>query len=284
MTKMTRPNIMNRDSTLELIVERLGNTPNDFSEKINHNESQAGGERRLTAGVLLPLHYKNEGFVINLIKRSKLVSQAGDLGFPGGMLDPFLDRLFMHLMRFRCPPIMTGKALRCARKRGKHSFATTSLFLANALRESWEEVRLNPMNVKFLGPLPTYDLYLFRRSIFPLVGYVKKSQSLRSNEEVEKIIEIPLQSFFEDRHYAACLFINPDGSTHRRGNSYDFPCFIHNDSDGQEEILWGATFQIIMSFLAIVFDYEMPSSYSKRTIEKRINRSYLRGASPQEQS
>ena len=274
--------INNRDSTLALIVERLGNAPNDFFEKISRNESQAKRERRLTAGVLLPLHYTGDGFVIHLIKRSMLVPQGGDLSCPGGILDPFLDRLLMRLIRLRCPPTMTGDALRHAQKRGKRAFSTIAIFFANALRESWEEVRLNPFNVRFLGPLPSYDLYLFKRSIFPLVGFVKKNPCFRSNKEVEKIIEIPLQSFFEDRHYAACVFRNPDESTHRRGDSHEFPCFIHNDIDGQQEILWGATFQIIMSFLAIVFDYEMPSSYSQRIVEKKIEPSYLTGASPKD--
>jgi len=283
MTEMDVSKINNRDSTLALIVERLGNAPNDFFEKFNRNGSHARGERRLMAGVLLPLHYTGEGFVVHLIKRSMLVPQGGDLSCPGGMLNPFLDRLLMSFIRFRCPPIMTGDAFRYARKRGKRAFSTIALFFANALRESWEEVGLNPMNVRFLGPLPSYDLYLFKRSIFPLVGFVKKNPSFRSNKEVEKVIEIPLKSFFEDEHYAACVFRNPGGDIHKRGDSHEFPCFIHNDIDGQQEILWGATFQIIMSFLAIVFDYKMPPSYSQRIIEKKITLSYLTGASPQGQ-
>lgn len=280
MTKVAESNILKRDTTPELIVERLGNAPNDFFEKVHSNGLQAKGERRLKAGVLLPLHYSGKGLVIHLVKRSKLVSQAGDLSFPGGMLNPFLDRILMHLIRFVYPPIMTGGALRYARKRGKSAFSTISLFFANALRESWEEVRLNPLNVEFLGPLPSYDLYLFQRSIFPLVGLIKKNPRFRSNKEVEKVIAIPLCDFFDAKHYAACILRKPDGSTLNRTDRRELPCFIHNDIDGQQEIIWGATFQIIMSFLTTVFDYQISPSYSQRIIEKKIKPSYLTNASP----
>ena len=89
------------------MVERLGSAPNDFLERVRNNELQAEGERRLKAGVLFPLHYSEKGFVVYLIKRSELVSQAGDLSFPGGMLNPFLDRILMRLIQFRCLPVMT---------------------------------------------------------------------------------------------------------------------------------------------------------------------------------
>jgi hypothetical protein len=187
--------------------------------------------------------------------------------------------MLMYLIHFRCFSVMTGDALHYARKRGTSAFSTIALFLANALRESWEEVRLNPLNVEFLGPLPSYDLFLFKRSIFPLVGLIKNTPRFRSNEEVEKMVAIPLENFFDARHYALCLLKKPDGSIFTRENRRELPCFVHTDSDGQQEILWGATFQIIMSFLAIVFDYHMPPSYSQRIVEKKIKFSYLTNAS-----
>ena len=268
-----------RDGTLDLIVEKLGMVPNDFYDRDNRNRQQTRQDRRLTAGVLFPLHFGNEGFVVHLIKRSKLVPQAGDLGFPGGMLDPFLDRLIMYCMGLRCPPVMTGKPLRYARRRGRSSLSTIRLFLANALRESWEEVRLNPLKVTFLGPLPSYDLVLFERSIFPLVGFIEDTPRFHANEEVEKIVAIPLRSFFDDANYAAGIFRKPDGGIHRRDDSDAFPCFIYVDQDRRSEILWGATFQIIMSFLSIVFGHDIPPSHEERIFEIKIPHSYMSGAS-----
>ena len=96
------------------------------------------------------------------------------------------------------------------------------------------------------------------------------------------MVAIPLENFFDAHHYASCLLKKPDGSIFAGNNRREFPCFVHKDSDGQHEILWGATFQIIMSFLAIVFNHHMPPSYSQRIVEKKIKFSYLTNASSTE--
>jgi hypothetical protein len=58
---------------------------------------------------------------------------------------------------------------------------------------------------------------------------------------------------------------------------WDFPCLIHQDYDGKEEILWGATFGIIMSFLKIMFDFEPPLTYTNRIIKGTLYPDYLTG-------
>jgi hypothetical protein len=57
---------------------------------------------------------------------------------------------------------------------------------------------------------------------------------------------------------------------------WEFPCLIHEDDDG-EEILWGATFYIIMNFLRIVFDFQLPNLHSRRIRKKTLNPDYLTG-------
>jgi len=101
-----------------------------------------------------------------------------------------------------------------------------TLFLANALRESWEEIRLSPFNIQFLGPLPCHSLILFRRTIFPLVGLVKKEPSYRTNREVERIVEIPIKSFFQADNYAHYLIETADSIKHSDQTSWQFPCFF----------------------------------------------------------
>ena len=57
----------------------------------------------------------------------------------------------------------------------KTEVAPLALFLAVALRETWEEMGLNPLNIKFLGMLPEQGLIVFDRSIFPMVGWLDGS-------------------------------------------------------------------------------------------------------------
>ena len=260
-----------RDDILNLIVERLGRSPVDFSEKMSLiGAGKRGDKTRAAAGVLLPLSFEGE-FVLQLIKRSSGVSQPGDISCPGGMLNTFLD----PLLRPFVVHILRGKALKCARKRERDTFRNITLFLASALRESWEEVRLNPLRVVFLGPLPCRDLTSLKRTIFPLVGYIKNEWCFRPNREVEKIVEIPLRAFLEDENYGLCILDAPIEIMERINLKRDYPCFMYHD-----EMLWGATFSVIMNFLKIVFDFKLPESYLKRVVKKKLYSDYLTGKRP----
>ena len=186
------PSILDqKDKTLNLIIEKLGNAPIDFSEKFESiKKRRKKNETWHAAGVLLLIHCKknpdaavgNEGeFVFQLIKRSADVPQGGDLSCPGGILELSKDRILCNLISRGLPPILKGEALKHTQKRRKEAFRDISLFLANALRESCEEVRLSPFNVIFLGPLPCYDLTLFTKTIFPVAGLIKGEINFRPN-------------------------------------------------------------------------------------------------------
>ncbi len=274
-----------KEKILDLIVEKLSRTPVDYAEKMRAFHGKGGDDWR-AAGVLVLLFYRKAGtaptghqgeFVFQLIKRSASVPQPGDLSCPGGMLHPFVDSFLSPLVSTGLLPIMRGEPLACARKRPSDAFRVLSLFLTNALRESWEEVRLNPLNVRFLGPLPSTDLIVFRRSIFPLVGFVKNEWVCRPNWEVEKIVEIPLRDFFLVENYgtvAVEAFIPMRGPVERLR---DFPCLIHQDRTGAREILWGATMNIIINFIRTVFEFEPPLYGSSRVIHKSLFENYITG-------
>ncbi len=282
------PSILNqKEKTINLIIEKLGNSPIDFSEKFESiKKMRKKNETWHAAGILLLIHCKknpdaavwNEGeFVFQLIKRSADVPQGGDLSCPGGILELSKDRILCNLISRGLPPILKGKALKYTQTKGKEAFRDISLFLANALRESWEEVRLSPFNVAFLGPLPCYDLTLFTKTIFPVAGLVKKEINFRPNGEVDKIVEIPLKAFFREENYGIYSLEASDGLDEVQERKWDFPCLIHQDHDGKEEILWGATFSIIMSFLKIVFDFELPHMKPKKVIKRILLPDYLTG-------
>ena len=246
--------LLHRDNLMPNIVEKLGKFPVDFSARMALiRESRKSREPLWPAGVLLILHQRknkaqineqNEEFTLLLIKRSSTVSQPGDLSCPGGMLNPFIDRMLRPILTGMMSPILGGKAREYARNRDRSTFKMLTLFLSNAIRETWEEINICPFKIKFMGPLPTYSLHMFKRIIFPLVGFVQEETSFRPNSEVDRIIEIPLKIFFQEDNYGRYQIEHSDIKTGERYNS-EFPCLIYKDNQGHEEILWGATFLAI---------------------------------------
>ncbi len=282
---MPLPDFSDKEGIIDLIVERLGLVPIDYEERVDFIRSRNGtAERWLAAGVILLIHYHEEAgregqFLLQLIKRSSIVPQPGDLSCPGGMLHPSMDVLLKHLIATGFLPTLRGKALSLARSRGANTFDHVSLFLANALREAWEEVRVNPFNVRFLGPLPSRELYVFSRIIFPVVGLVKRDWRFQPNREVERIVEIPLKALFDKNHYGT-LTVEIETPVHFRQQVEpvrDFPCFLFTPPGGKEEILWGATMSIIMNFLEIVFDFKLPGEISDRVVRKSLRSDYATG-------
>lgn len=274
----------NHDEFPARVIEKLGSRRCDFRETFRRLRVEGEDNlHRRSAGVLLPLHFRRPPpggepqFVFQLIKRSALVPQPGDLSLPGGMLHPLLDRLLRPILIHGPFPILAGKARSYALRQNAPAFPLIALFLTNALRESWEEIRLSPARVRFLGPLPTYSLTLFRRTIFPLVGFVENSTPPRPNREVEKIVEIPLSSFYRKEQFG-CFRIG--GPVPTGGKPLEYPCLIHRGSDGADEVLWGATFRIIVSFLEIVMDYRLPAWQNGRVIVRSLQPDYLTGSAP----
>ena len=285
LSDFTYPSL--KDDFISLVVERLGRLSIDFSEKMNLvRESRKSADPLSAAGVLLLLRFREKPsinvhqhgeFTFLLIKRSSKVAQPGDLSCPGGMLNGFIDPLLRPIVSNRLLPTLRGKAFNFAQKRGVDTFRKMTLFLTNALRETWEEINICPSKIVFLGPLPTYSLHLFRRTIFPLVGYVKHDWHFYPNSEVDRIVEIPLHSFFLEENYAVYR-IELSGSLVSNGHHpSDFPCLIYRDDQGHEDILWGATFYIIINFLQAVFDFKIPDLQAKRIVARILNPDYLTG-------
>jgi 8-oxo-dGTP pyrophosphatase MutT (NUDIX family) len=276
-----------KEDFLALVIEKLARRTIDYSEKICFvHRTRTATEPHSAAGVLLLLHFRsndpvsdhnNGEFIFQLIKRSAKVTQPGDLGCPGGLLHSFLDPLLRPLISCRLIPILQGKALKYTLMKDRTTSRAITLFLTNAVREAWEETGLKPWNILFLGPLPSYSLLLFKRIIFPLVGFVKREWHFHPNSEVEKIIEIPLTTFFDERNYGLYR-IQPSNDLGAGRKDYrEFPCLIIHDTEGKEEILWGATFFIIIDFLKIVLDFELPDMHEKRVIKRILGPEYLTG-------
>ena len=279
--------LADRERFPETVLRKLGQNPVDFPEKMARiQSSRETSEPCSAAGVLLLLHFRKEhpdavdspgDFCFQLIKRSANVAQPGDLSCPGGMLHPRLDGLLRPLLTAGIVPALHGYSKSFAGTEDENTRKVVTLFLANAIRESWEEIRLNPFNIRFLGPLPCHSLVLFRRTIFPLVGLVKKASPYRPNSEVERVLEIPLKSFFQAENYAQYLIDMSDSLRREDRDSWQFPCFLHREDGREPEILWGATFHIILRFLEIVFAFRMPDVQSGPVLRRTLHHTYLTG-------
>ena len=260
------------------VLEELNRVPVDYRDKhLSIAHSKSTGASHLEAGVVLLLHYQNSGYTFQLIKRSQSVAQAGDISCPGGMLEPRTDAMLSHIL-FKTEMIRTvdGRSLNDFPGKDKQTASLIRLFLMNALRESWEEIGLDPLNVFFLGALPTYSLTFFSRTIFPVVSLVREPFEYRLSDEVEKVMEIPVDYFFQSSFYSVLEIESGSENSDPRYNM-KFPCLVVRDEGGHEDILWGATFNIIVNFLQTITGNPVPPSPPSRTVKKMLSPHYASG-------
>ena len=270
------------------VTEALARNPIDYPDQAAFIERHRSGSIPWEGGgVLLPLFYQagkgedgTDGeFVFLLNKRSKNLPQGGDLCAPGGGDHPLMDSNAQKIIASGIFPSLQNPALRMAQNRGNGAYQTILYYWGNALRESWEEIGLSAFNVDFLGPLPTYRLQSRRWIIFPLVGQVREKWTCRLSPEVEKIVPIPLSAFYHRGSYGVySLEIPEEMAAKGIPNPWVFPCLIA-EGEGEEEVLWGATFQIIQTFLKIVFPFPLPPPGGQRVIRRPLLRTYLTGES-----
>jgi len=106
---------------------------------------------------------------------------------------------------------------------------------------------------------------------------VREKWVYQLSPEVEKIVPIPLAAFYRPESYGVySLEIPEDMAAKGIQNPWVFPCLIA-EGEGEEEILWGATFHIIQTFLKIVFPFPFPPPAGKRIIHRPLRHTYLSG-------
>lgn len=212
-----------------------------------------------------------------LNKRSANVKQAGDLCCPGGGISLPRDAHLGKVLALPGSPLTRWSLWRKRARRNPEKIRDLSLLLATSLRESYEEMRLNPLRVTFLGALPVQRLNTFGREIYPMVGWASPQKRYILNWEVDKIVTIPLRKLLNTDNYARTRFrmdVLPENTDHLNYN--DYPCFLHRYRD-ESEILWGATFRITMLFLEIVFGFIPPANESLPLVHGILSKNYLTG-------
>jgi 8-oxo-dGTP pyrophosphatase MutT (NUDIX family) len=270
-----------KDMFPQFVSDKLDSVVIDYKDK--HEliaNSTMSDPNHLEAGIALLINYRTDEngseYIFQLIKRSNTVTQAGDISCPGGIVHPGLDRIMSYLLKTRIIPTVHSHNLYSSQFGDKETASLIRLFLTTALREAWEEVGLNPFNVMFLGALPCYSLSFLARTIFPVVCLTAKPFQYKLSSEVDKILEIPVSFFFQQSNYAL-LEIKTSSGNNTEHLLYQLPCLVIPDGLGGEDILWGATFNIITNFLRIISDDSLPSPSSYRTINKVLSNKYISG-------
>ena len=215
----------------------------------------------------------NRGPCVILNERSTRVRQPGDLCCPGGGVSERLDPIIAKFLQIPGSPLRRWPYWKIWKHKYPEAAENLRLFLASGLRESFEEMRLNPLGVQFLGPLPLQQLAMFRRDIYPLVCWVPRQNRFRLNWEVEKLVYIPLRNLLDPKNYACYRLSSEIPRRHwNDATENDFPCFVQGS-----ERLWGATYRITMTFLEIVFGFRPPEMGSLPIICGQLDRNYATG-------
>ena len=265
----------NPDRLTELISRRLYEISRRDYRGRENGFRQADG----ASAVLLLLGARcgpdGQGPCLILNKRSARVRQPGDICCPGGGITPMLDRLLSKFLPL--PGLPLGRWSYWHRWHGDRRLngGAMPLLLATGLREGFEEMRLNPLGFRFLGPMPPFTLRIFRRQIFPMVGWIPRQERFRPNWEVDRVVRIPLVDFWETERYANYRVSFSRGiKPHFNRASEDFPCFRF-ENDGRPELLWGVTYRIIMNFMTSVLSFAPPEIADLPVIRGRLRGSYI---------
>lgn len=156
------------------------------------------------AAVLVPLFYDGKEYHVLLTQRSnQVLYHKGQISFPGG----------------------------------KPHKADSNL-LETALRESWEEVGLEPKDVEVIGELDDTPTKTSGFIISPFVALVPYPHKFTRNpREITEILAIPLSALM-DRANCRQEFVDNDGEP---ATEYFY------EYNGQ--VIWGATARIIKQLL-----------------------------------
>jgi 8-oxo-dGTP pyrophosphatase MutT (NUDIX family) len=163
---------------------------------------------RRQAAVLLPLFKDTTDYHLLFTKRTEtLKHHKGQVSFPGGSFEP-----------------------------ADGDLATT------ALRESYEEVGIQPEHVSLLGRLDDLSTFSTNFTISPFVGLIPYPYPFRPNPiEVASIFEVAVPVLADPAVGRSYLRTRDDGATIE---DYEFHI------NGQ--VIWGATARIIRHFLSII--------------------------------
>jgi len=215
--------LTNMDVNKNMIIQSIENElkkplPGIQSQKIMAPESRLRtlvaetGESK-KSGVLLLLYYKND--ILNLVFIIRAIDKSvhsGQISFPGGKYDKVDKNL-----------------------------------IDTSLRETFEEIGVNPLDIQVLGNLTNLFIPVSNYIVSPYIGFSSIKPSFKLNDsEVAGIIEIPLAHFLDEQNRIT-------GTVDVRGTKYEVPVF----KVGEHQI-WGATAMILSEFVDLLKNIDAP--------------------------
>lgn len=161
--------------------------------------------------VLIPIYEKTGKYYLIVTKRTEEVNyHKGQISFPGG-----------------------GRQARDKTLRD------------TALRESWEEIGLDPRDVEVLGELDDVLTATTNFIISPFVAAIPYPYAFRASpREVEEIIEVPLAVLLDKNNFKEELKF-------REGELVPEYSYEYGG-----RVIWGATARILKQFLEVVFGHK----------------------------
>jgi len=166
-----------------------------------------GSSKGLRAGVLILLYLSNRNINLVLIQRSEYNGpHSGQISLPGGKYEDH-DKTLVQ----------------------------------TAIRESYEEIGVNPDDIEILGSLTPLEISVSNYFVQPVVGRYKSFPVFKADLiEVEKVLEIRLMDL-----------LNPENKSSKKFTfgtmQFDAPIYKPNNL-----IIWGATAMILSEFIEII--------------------------------
>ncbi len=156
------------------------------------------------AAVLAPLIVRDGAIDVLYTRRSdRIASHRGQVAFPGGGFD----------------------------RRDKDLMAT-------ALRETHEEVGLDPAAIHVLGSFPGRRTFATNIDVTPFVGVIYGTPALRADpREVADIFTVPLHALSDSRHRG-------QHRMNRDGTASAYPAILYGG-----QVIWGLTYHLTLTLL-----------------------------------
>lgn len=157
------------------------------------------------AAVLIPLFAAPEPAVLFTVRTDTLPSHKGQISFPGGSID-----------------------------------ASDESPSAAALRETKEELGLDPASVRIIGELDTTPTFVSGYVISPFVGWLERRPLLDPNPaEVAEVLEVPLEELRDD--------IRAEPGFSHGGRTYPTEAWVWNGY-----VIWGVTARLLRVLLGVL--------------------------------
>ena len=136
-----------------------------IKDKLNniHYDASTGNRK---AGVMIMISkISDEDFSLKFtLRSSKMKTHAGEVSFPGGMMEEVDSDIFQ-----------------------------------TALRECEEEINLNSSNLNILGKMD-YFISRHKVEVHPVVGFLERQQAFKPNYEIDEIFDVPISYLLKKKN------------------------------------------------------------------------------------